>query len=154
MDLFVDTDKVNAEVAPPTIRRRSTEEAARPTPVGKRDIDISATSLRQKWVFRNDELKWRVMNKQGKDYSSQNASAIQKDYISTNSTREAILESRKQALSVTNADDADALKLSWLRLIYRISSHTSSSESLASPSFSFLHSQIADRCAASGRCHF
>ena len=52
------------------------------------------------------------MNKQGKDYSSQNASAIQKDYISTNSTREAILESLKQALSVTNADDADALKLS------------------------------------------
>lgn len=56
MDLFVDTDKVNAEVAPPTIRRRSTEGAVRPTPVGKRDIDISATSLRQKWVFRDDAL--------------------------------------------------------------------------------------------------
>ena len=50
MDLFVDTDKVNAEVAPPIVRRRSTQEVVRPTPVGKRDIDISATSLRQKCV--------------------------------------------------------------------------------------------------------
>ena len=46
--LFLDTAKVNAEVAPMVLRNENTETPVLPTPVGKRDFDISATSLRQK----------------------------------------------------------------------------------------------------------
>lgn len=90
------------------------------------------------------------MNKQGKDYSSHNATAIQKDYVSTNSTREAILESRKQALSVTNAVDADTRKLISTLSVNRIHSHPSSGQSFSPTTFSFLHSKTTDRCSSSG----
>ena len=135
----MDTDKVNAEVEPPMIRRRSVEGTVGPTPVGKRDIDISATSLRQKFLPYNYHNLYRVLNKQGKDYSNDNATAIQKDYISTNSTREAILESRKQALSVTNADDADARISIFLVSKHRIDSHASSCTSFPSFPYSIFH---------------
>lgn len=67
-----------------------------PTPVGKRDYDISASSLRQK-----------VLNKKGKDYSSETASTIQKEYRTSKSTREAILEAHKQSRSATNILEAE-----------------------------------------------
>ena len=67
-----------------------------PTPVGKRDYDISASSLRQK-----------VLNKKGKDYSTETASTIQKEYKSSKSTREAILEAHKQSRSATNILEAE-----------------------------------------------
>lgn len=67
-----------------------------PTPVGKRDYDISASSLRQK-----------VLNKKGKDYSTETASTIQKEYRTSKSTREAILEAHKQSRSATNMLEAE-----------------------------------------------
>ena len=67
-----------------------------PMPVGKRDYDISASSLRQK-----------VLNKKGKDYSTETASTIQKEYRTSKSTREAILEAHKQSRSATNMLEAE-----------------------------------------------
>ena len=46
--LYLDTAKVNAEVAPVVLRNENTDTPVLPTPVGRRDFDISATSLRQK----------------------------------------------------------------------------------------------------------
>ena len=42
-NLHLDTDAVNEEVAPPTL-----SSSVLPTPIGKRDFDIPASSLRQK----------------------------------------------------------------------------------------------------------
>lgn len=47
-------------------------------------------------------MKTRVLNKQGKDYSHKSASAIQEEYLSMNSTHEAILQARKRMYSATN----------------------------------------------------
>lgn len=44
----------------------------------------------------------RVLNKQGKDYSQKSATAIQREYLTMNSTKEAILEARKRAHSATS----------------------------------------------------
>lgn len=92
-NLHVDTEAVNEEVAPPTL-----SSSVQPTPVGKRDFDIPASTLRQK-----------MLNKQGKDYSSESASTIQRDYIAAKSTREAILEAHKQSLSARNIMEAEEL---------------------------------------------
>ena len=90
-NLHLDTEAVNEEVAPPTL-----SSSVLPTPIGKRDFDIPASSLRQK-----------VLNKQGKDYSSESASTIQREYIATKSTREAMMEAHKHSLSAKNVLEAE-----------------------------------------------
>lgn len=84
--LHIETETESEKLKPPVY----------PTPVGKRDYDISASSLRQK-----------VLNKKGKDYSSETASTIQKEYRTSKSTREAILEAHKQSRSATNILEAE-----------------------------------------------
>ena len=90
-NLHLDTDAVNEEVAPPTL-----SSSVLPTPIGKRDFDIPASSLRQK-----------VLNKQGKDYSSESASTIQRECVATKSTSEAMMEAHKHSLSATNVLEAE-----------------------------------------------
>lgn len=90
-NLHLDTEAVNEEVAPPTL-----SSSVLPTPIGKRDFDIPASTLRQK-----------VLNKQGKDYSSESATTIQREYIATKSTREAIMEAHKHSLSAKNVLEAE-----------------------------------------------
>ena len=46
--LFLNTAKVNEEVPPILLHNETNETPVQPTPVGKRDVDIPATSLRQK----------------------------------------------------------------------------------------------------------
>ena len=46
--LYLNTAKVNEEVPPVMLHNSTTDTPVLPTPVGKRDFDISASSLRQK----------------------------------------------------------------------------------------------------------
>lgn len=61
------------------------------SPTDKRDSYDNLTPASSLWP--------RLLNKQGKDYSKESASTIQREYIAAKSSREAMIEARRRSLS-------------------------------------------------------
>lgn len=62
----------------------------------------------------------RLLNKQGKDYSKESASTIQREYVANKSSREAMLEANKKSLSAHSVLESDEGRVSILWIIWII----------------------------------